>query len=129
MITEPLTALPASTDAQWELRESDSAILILSFADGSRLTADVVSSIATELRQQCAGEPVRLVVVLSGLVDICPEVSCELAQARGSTRLALLGQSHVDQVIAGFLVSDLPEPDMAKYVTSMDEALAYHAGF
>lgn len=125
MITEPLTVLPLTRDGSWELRDSDSGAMILTFAAGSRLTSELVSGIAAELKLQCDGQPVRLVVVLSGLVDICPDVSCELAKTRSATRLALLGQSHVDQVIAGFMVSDLPGPEMAKYVTNMDEALAY----
>lgn len=128
MVTEPLTVLPPSMNEQWELQDSASGALILSFAGGSRLTTDLVSSIEAELERRYAGEPVRMVVVLSGLIDICPDVSAQLARAHKMTRLALLGQSHVDEVISGFMVSDLPDPGMAKYVTHMDQALAYLAG-
>lgn len=106
----------------WELTKSDEGWHYLAFAEETILTPEIVGEITQELIEIHEKNPIHLLVRIQGITDVLPAASTALAAAPRSTRLALLGSSHVDQVLAGFMMCDLRNPRLAKYVTDLEEA-------
>lgn len=106
----------------WELRASDAGWFQLGFTEGTVITEELVQDIAEHLLEIQAKNPIHLLILIAGISDVRPEASTRLAASHPSTRLALLGSSHMDQVLAGFMICDLKNPQIAKYVTSVAEA-------
>lgn len=128
MITQPLEAQPGQSAVPlWTARQLGDRIREIAFTPGTTLDLELFEEIASFLLAENQVGGIRAVVHVSGLVDVCPGVATRVSAARTSTRLALLGQSRVDRVLAGFMMADLTNAGLAAYVTDMDEALAYLA--
>ena len=127
MITET-AVLPESSHEHWDLNWEERGYHVLTFKEGSVLTVPMLAEISAELRKLHTADEIKVIAVIGGLSDVCPDVSTEVAKSRSTSRVALLGQNHVDQVLSGFMLSDLRDSPIGKYVTTMDEALA-HLGF
>lgn len=97
----------------------------IKFTQGTTLNCFMLDEIGSQYRRQHQDNRIRAIVHLSGLVDVCPDVAAHLSKAPESTRLALFGNSHVDQVLSGFLMADLSSAQIAKYVTRFDDAIAF----
>jgi hypothetical protein len=110
---------------QWTVSVLQARIQEISFPPGTTLDPALLHEISTYLLSEEPEGGIRALIHLSGLADVCPEAAPRLSKSKPSTRLALLGQSRVDRVLAGFMLADMCNSSIAKYVTSLDEALAY----
>lgn len=126
MIIQPMEAQPQhDAPPQWTVSFLQPNIREISFPVGTTLDSVLLREISTYLLNDEPEGGIRALIHMSGLVDVCPEVAPRLNKSKATTRLALLGQSRVDRVLAGFMLADMCNTDIAKYVSSLDEALAY----
>lgn len=126
MIIQPMEAQPQpDAPPQWTASFLQPNIREISFPAGTTLDPKLLHEITTYLLHDEPEGGIRALIHMSGLVDVCPEVAPRLNKSKTTTRLALLGQSRVDRVLAGFMLADMCNTDIAKYVSSLDEALAY----
>lgn len=126
MIMHPLGSPSTPTvDPHWTMTAGDSEFYEVKFTEGTTLNRFMLDEIGSQYRRQHQNDRIRVIVHLSGLADVCPDVAAHLSKAPESTRLALFGNSHVDQVLSGFLMADLSTAKIAKYVTRFDDAIAF----
>lgn len=126
MIIQPLDS-PSTpiVEPQWTMNRGDSEFYEINFTQGTTLDCFMLDEIDSQYRRQHQDDRIRVIVHLGGLVDVCPDVAARLSAAPESTRLALFGSSHVDQVLSGFLMADLSNAKITKYVTKFDDAIAF----
>lgn len=124
-INPPDSPSAPTVDPHWTMSHGDSAFYEIKFTQGTTLNRFLLDEIGSQYCRQNENDRIRVIVHLSGLVDVCPDVAAHLSKAPESTRLALFGNSHVDQVLSGFLMADLSTTKIAKYVTRFDDAIAF----
>lgn len=106
------------------LTVTDDGILYLSWQEGIEVSAAEAREALALVRETSGSRSYRLLVKMANL-----EVSREARQVFGSagvaTKVALVGQSAVDRLMAGFFLKVFRPPSPTRFFAAEDEAMAW----
>lgn len=97
-------------------------VLFLRWAPGAHITYLVAVEAARALRHISNGETLPLVVSMSGIDGLALKARMGMNTYPGFSAVALIGDSPVDEVLAGFSHQSLTD---TRYFTSEEAALAW----
>lgn len=113
---------------KWDITKVRGNIFEMTFEPQYCLDGATTASIIRSVQHHSPAHPGRLLLHLSALSDVTPDVAVVISQMARPTRLAFLGESMVDEVIARFVAADLDAGIVASYFENRDEALAFLRG-
>ena len=113
---------------KWEIAKVRGNIFEMTFEPQYCLDGETTASIIRSVQHHSPAHPGRLLLHLSALSDVTPDVATVISQLARPTRLAFLGESMVDEVIARFVGADLDSGIVSKYFEDRGEALAFLRG-
>ena len=100
-------------------------IFEVTFNPGVNLTAEDTARLVQSLQHHSGRHPARVLVNVSGLSNVCPKVAGVLSSKSRPTRLAFVGESLMDEMLAGFTLPELDGSIQSRYFTVRDTALEY----
>lgn len=109
----------------WSITRLPGKLLEVTFSPGMSLGADDTARLVQSLQHHSGSHPARVLINVSGLSNVCPEVAGVLSSNSRPTRLAFLGESLMDEVLAGFILPELDDAITSRYFTARAAALEY----
>jgi stage II sporulation SpoAA-like protein len=107
------------------LRLDEQGVLRLTWAKRLRITAELADTAVGLVEELSAGRRLPLLVEMSGTAGATREARTLLVRRCPVRRLALLGTSAVDRVLANFALGAPAVPVPIRYFTSESAALAW----
>lgn len=92
---------------------------------GVTITGDLAREAVAALARVCDGERKPMLVDMQGTGTLTRDARVVFAQPSSASRIALLGKSAVDRVIANFALGVSPVPVPTRFFTSRADALAW----
>ncbi len=95
------------------------------WAPGVKITGDLAREAVAALVGVCNGERKPMLVDMQGTGTLTRDARVVFAQPSSASRIALLGKSAVDRVIANFALGVSPVPVPTRFFTSEVAAVAW----
>lgn len=95
------------------------------WAPGVKITGDLAREAVVALARVCDGERTPMLVDMQGTGTLTRDARVVFAQPSSASRIALLGKSAVDRVIANFALGVSPVPVPTRFFTSEAAALVW----
>jgi hypothetical protein len=95
---------------------------------GTRITGELARAAITRLDELTGGRKHPLLVDMRGTASLTREGRQAFAEEYSASKVALLGESAVDRVIANFTLSVIVMAIPTRYFTSEPDALAWLVG-
>ncbi len=104
---------------------SERGFLRLRWRHGVEITHPAGVAAARALAEFSGATPLPLLVHMHGITGVTPEARAGMASYRGFSRVALIGEDAVDEVVSGF---SHRSPTPTRFFTSETAALAWLLG-
>jgi hypothetical protein len=95
------------------------------WAPGIKITGDLAREAVAALAGVCQGEQKPMLVDMKGTGALTRDARVVFAQPSSASRIALLGTSAVDRVIANFALGVSPVPVPTRFFTSEAAAMVW----
>lgn len=118
-------AATGATERAWSITPLPGNLFEVTFSPGVSLGAEDTARLVRSLQHHSGSHPARVLINVSGLSNVCPDVAGMLSTRSRPTRLAFLGESLMDEVLAGFTLPELDEALQPRYFTERGAALEY----
>ena len=120
-------SLPAEGTRHESLTIDDEGLLILVWPRGVTITGPAARHALNEVNRICEGTERPMLVDMATTKSVAREARVVFGERCAASRIAMLGRSPVDRVIANFALGRIsPAPPVpTKFFTDRDEAFAF----
>jgi hypothetical protein len=116
---------PAESIEYESLTIDDEGLLLLVWPRGVRITGPSARRAFDEVNRICGGTRRPMLVDMATTKSVAREARAVFGEPCAASRIALLGRSPVDRVIANFTLGVSTVPCPTKFFTSRDQAMAF----
>lgn len=114
-----------ATNGDFSLAVDADGIVELTWAAGIHVSAAVARDAVAAVNEICVDDPRPLLVTMVAVGGLSREGRAVFEEPNQVSRLALLGRSPVDRVIANFILALMRPPSPMRYFTDRGLALAF----
>lgn len=118
-------SLPSASNEYESLTIDDEGLVILKWPKGVMITGPSARRAFESVNLICAGTRRPMLVDMSTTKSVAREARSVFGEPSAASRIALLGHSPVDRVIANFTLGVSTVPCPTKFFTDRDRALAF----
>jgi hypothetical protein len=119
------TSDAAGSHDAFALQDAAGAVVVLTWAPGVVITAELAAVAMVKVDEHNANEERPLLVDMTGIAALRREAHRHFRQRSQISRIAIVGESAVDRVIANFGLRLSPPPVPSRFFTSKAAALAW----
>ena len=112
-------------DAAFSLDDADGGVLLLTWAPGVTITADLAAAAMARVNGHNEDRVRPLLVDMTGIAALSRDAHRYFKQRSRISRIAIVGESAVDRVIANFGLRVSPPPVPSRFFNSKDAALVW----
>lgn len=114
-----------AVDGPMSFAMDDAGFARLSWAPGLRIDGDMARDAVRGLAAVCDGKRLPMLVDMTGTAVLTRAARVVFAEKSSASRIALLGKSAVDRVIANFALGVSKVPVPTRFFTSEPQAVAW----
>jgi SpoIIAA-like len=115
-------------DNAFSLRDAGGGIVVLTWAPGVRITAELAAAAMIQVDKHNGDRERPLLVDMTGIEALSREAHVHFRRRSRISRIAIVGESAVDRVIANFGLRVSPPPVPSRFFNSKAAALAWLQG-
>jgi hypothetical protein len=112
-------------DHAFTLSDAADGVVVLTWASGVHITADLAAAAMTQVNEHNEDHERPLLVDMTGIAALSRDAHKYFGQRSRISRIAIVGQSAVDRVIANFGLRVSPPPVPSRFFNSRGAALAW----
>ena len=116
---------PADSGEYESLTINDEGLLLLVWPRGVKITGASARRAFDEVNRICGATRRPMLVDMATTKSVAREARAVFGEPCAASRIALLGRSPVDRVIANFTLGVSTVPCPTKFFTSRDQAMAF----
>ena len=113
------------SDNAFSLRDAVGDVVVLTWASGVVITADLAAAAMDQVDEHNQDRERPLLVDMTGIAALSREAHRHFRQRSRISRIAIVGESAVDRVIANFGLRVSPPPVPSRFFNSRSAALAW----
>jgi hypothetical protein len=118
-------SIPPADSRYESLTIDDEGFLRLSWPVGGQITGPSAQEAFDEVNRICAGSRRPMLVDMATTKSVAREARAVFGRPSAASRIALLGKSPVDRVIANFTLGVSQVPCPTRFFTDRDKAMAF----
>jgi SpoIIAA-like len=115
-------------DGAFLLRDADGGVVLLTWAPGVAITADLAAAAMAQVNEHNQDRVRPLLVDMTGIAALSRDAHRYFRHRSRISRIAIVGESAVDRVIANFGLRVSPPPVPSRFFNSKAAALAWLQG-
>jgi hypothetical protein len=120
-----VVSLPDAGSRFESLRIDDEGFVILKWPHAVTITGNSARHAMDEVNRICGDTPRPMLVDMATTKSVSREARSVFAQPCAASRIAMLGRSPVDRVIANFALGRFTPPCPTRFFTYLEKALEY----